>query len=302
MAKYTFPPLGEGSASHGRRSSRPHCPTRLALHGSNGSGQPQGARRKHAPTARSPGWCGNPIHPSRAGRHLSGTSNVPLVLSTYVPLVTSSTGISCMSGGEAGSVGCSDAEALTGIEEADARRPPPIFGRSHIKLMLTISAKPTMSHDNQVIKFEHLSREAGLRPTSTSHSSKEKRPCRPEGLRKLEGKQANQPRREIRGLKRMARKIVVISHHHRVRAYNDGVVSTPRGGDMTPPGKYANDIRGGVEWNSEAATSTLHFIHHFSPITRLCSPPRACAPHHVRELGTSRMDRIKTPVLQFCPS
>ncbi|RWW48870.1 hypothetical protein BHE74_00045018 [Ensete ventricosum] len=68
MAKYTCPPPGKGSASHGRRSPRPHCPTRLALHGPTGSGQPQGARRKHALTARSPRWRGNPIHPSRAGR------------------------------------------------------------------------------------------------------------------------------------------------------------------------------------------------------------------------------------------
>ncbi|RRT36025.1 hypothetical protein B296_00031330 [Ensete ventricosum] len=68
MAKYTCLPPGEGSASRGRRSPRPRCPARLALHGPTGSGQPQGARRKHALTARSPGWSGNPIHPSRAGR------------------------------------------------------------------------------------------------------------------------------------------------------------------------------------------------------------------------------------------
>ncbi|RRT71334.1 hypothetical protein B296_00026443 [Ensete ventricosum] len=91
---------------------------------------------------------------SSVGR-LQGTSDVPLVLSIDVPLMTSYVGISCMSGGEVGSVGCSDAKALTGIEEADVGRPPPTFGRPRIKLMLTIFAKPTMSHDDQLTKHKN---------------------------------------------------------------------------------------------------------------------------------------------------
>ncbi|RWV79991.1 hypothetical protein BHE74_00043100 [Ensete ventricosum] len=88
---------------------------------------------------------------SSAGR-LLGTPDVPLVLSTEAPLLTSSVGISYMSGGKAGSAGCSGVGALTGIEEACIGCHPPTLSKPHIKLILTIFAKPTMSHDDHITK------------------------------------------------------------------------------------------------------------------------------------------------------
>ncbi|RWW08449.1 hypothetical protein GW17_00028106 [Ensete ventricosum] len=76
MTRYTYLLLGEGSASHGCRLSKPHRLARLALRGPFGSGQPQGARQKRAPAARSPGWRGSRPwpHPSRAGWHTTPSS------------------------------------------------------------------------------------------------------------------------------------------------------------------------------------------------------------------------------------
>ncbi|RRT84781.1 hypothetical protein B296_00002410 [Ensete ventricosum] len=62
--------------------------------------------------------------------------------------------LSFTSGGEAGSANCSAVGALTGTEEVGTGRPPPTFGKSCITLMLTISARPTMSHDDQVTKHK----------------------------------------------------------------------------------------------------------------------------------------------------
>ncbi|RZS25489.1 hypothetical protein BHM03_00058694, partial [Ensete ventricosum] len=58
------------------------------------------------------------------GGMLIGDLGRPLVLSIDVPLAASYGGISCMSGGEVGSPGCSDTEVFAGTEEADPGRPP----------------------------------------------------------------------------------------------------------------------------------------------------------------------------------
>ncbi|RZS27891.1 hypothetical protein BHM03_00061430 [Ensete ventricosum] len=57
--------------------------------------------------------------------------------------------------GEVDSVGCSSTELLTGTEEANRGCPPPTFGKPRIILMLTISAKPAMSRDDQVTKYRN---------------------------------------------------------------------------------------------------------------------------------------------------
>ncbi|RZR81577.1 hypothetical protein BHM03_00007833 [Ensete ventricosum] len=84
-----------------------------------------------------------------------GTSGIFLALYMDAPLASSSGGICCTSGGEVGSVACSDTEVLTGIEEADAGRPPLTFDRPHIRLMLTISTKSIISRDDQVTKYRN---------------------------------------------------------------------------------------------------------------------------------------------------
>ncbi|RRT37636.1 hypothetical protein B296_00038400 [Ensete ventricosum] len=77
-------------------------------------------------------------------------------------------------GGEVGSSSCSGTEVLAGTEEADPGRPPPTFGKTRIILMLTISAKPTMSRDDPVTKYRNkvLTRtpRSWTKNRSTSHS------------------------------------------------------------------------------------------------------------------------------------
>ncbi|RRT34086.1 hypothetical protein B296_00056204 [Ensete ventricosum] len=77
-------------------------------------------------------------------RRLLGTSGAPLASSDGL-LVASSAGISCTLDGERDSARGVGVGVVAGVEETILEHPPPTLGLSRIKLMLTISAKPTMS-------------------------------------------------------------------------------------------------------------------------------------------------------------
>ncbi|RRT36148.1 hypothetical protein B296_00045893 [Ensete ventricosum] len=78
-------------------------------------------------------------------RRLLGTSGTPLASSSNGFLVASSTGISYTSDSERDSTRGASVGAVAGVEETIPKRPPPTLELPHIKLILTISTKSTMS-------------------------------------------------------------------------------------------------------------------------------------------------------------